>query len=193
MSILSKLQALLTAANTKTGESDTTLTDAMQTLIDGYGQGGGGGGNEVIKTTIISNSSGDVSFDSVLEACESMGYTLTYKDCILKFRAKGPNAASDPISSNAFNNQTLLVKDWVIWNVQYNRSRYTSATTPPDGFVGNALIETNNPIQNSGSLIDANHKIVNTYESGFESIGGSGTTVTLFEIPVDWSDFISTL
>jgi len=40
MSILSKLQALLTAANTKTGESDTTLTDAMQTLVDGYGQGG---------------------------------------------------------------------------------------------------------------------------------------------------------
>ena len=41
MSILSKLQALLTAANTKTGESDTTLTDAIQTLVDGYGQGGG--------------------------------------------------------------------------------------------------------------------------------------------------------
>lgn len=43
MSIYSKLSALLTAANTKTGESDTTLTDAVQTLIDGYGGGGGGG------------------------------------------------------------------------------------------------------------------------------------------------------
>lgn len=42
MSILSKLQSLLTAANATTGESDTTLTDAMQTLVDGYGQGGGG-------------------------------------------------------------------------------------------------------------------------------------------------------
>lgn len=42
MSIYSKLNSLLTAANNKTGESDTTLTDAMQTLIDGYGQGGGG-------------------------------------------------------------------------------------------------------------------------------------------------------
>lgn len=37
----SKLQNLVDAANTKTGESDTTLTDAMQTLVDGYGQGGG--------------------------------------------------------------------------------------------------------------------------------------------------------
>ena len=40
MTAYSKLSALLTAANTKTGESDTTLTDAIQTLIDGYGQGG---------------------------------------------------------------------------------------------------------------------------------------------------------
>jgi len=43
MSILSKIQALITAANNTTGESDTTLTDAVQTLVDGYGQGGGGG------------------------------------------------------------------------------------------------------------------------------------------------------
>ena len=41
MSVLSKIQALITAANAKTGESDTTLTDAVQTLVDGYGQGGG--------------------------------------------------------------------------------------------------------------------------------------------------------
>lgn len=41
MSIKSKIQALITAANTTTGESDTTLTDAVQTLCDGYGQGGG--------------------------------------------------------------------------------------------------------------------------------------------------------
>ena len=46
MSILSKLQSLLSAANTATGESDTTITDAMQTLIDGYGQGG-----ETLRTT----------------------------------------------------------------------------------------------------------------------------------------------
>lgn len=41
MSIRSKIQALIAAANNTTGESDTTLTDAIQTLVDGYGQGGG--------------------------------------------------------------------------------------------------------------------------------------------------------
>lgn len=48
MSIRSKIQALITAANTKTGESDTTLTDAVQSLVDGYGQGGGGDPWELI-------------------------------------------------------------------------------------------------------------------------------------------------
>lgn len=42
MSIKSKIQSLISAANAKTGESDATLTDAVQTLVDGYGQGGGG-------------------------------------------------------------------------------------------------------------------------------------------------------
>ena len=40
--VYGKLNNLLTAANTVTGESDTTLTDAVQTLVDGYGGGGGG-------------------------------------------------------------------------------------------------------------------------------------------------------
>lgn len=37
MSLKSKIQALITAANAKTGETDATLTDAVQTLVDGYG------------------------------------------------------------------------------------------------------------------------------------------------------------
>lgn len=41
MTVMQKLQALLDASNAKTGESDTTLTDAVQTLIDGFGGGGG--------------------------------------------------------------------------------------------------------------------------------------------------------
>ena len=41
LELKSKLQSLLTAANNTTGESDATLTDAVQTLVDGYGQGGG--------------------------------------------------------------------------------------------------------------------------------------------------------
>lgn len=56
MSIYGKLSALLTAANAKTGESDTTLTDAVQTLIDGYGQGGGGNDDILITGQMGNNS-----------------------------------------------------------------------------------------------------------------------------------------
>lgn len=40
MSISSKIQSLITAANSVTGESRTDLTACVQDLKDGYGQGG---------------------------------------------------------------------------------------------------------------------------------------------------------
>lgn len=50
--VKSKLQSLITASNAKTGKSDANLTDAVKTLLEGYGQGGGGGecsGNHIIE------------------------------------------------------------------------------------------------------------------------------------------------
>ena len=40
--VKSKLQSLITASNAKTGKTDANLTDAVNTLLEGYGQGGGG-------------------------------------------------------------------------------------------------------------------------------------------------------
>lgn len=40
MSLTSRIQALTTYANGVTGESDTTLSDAVATLAEGYGSGG---------------------------------------------------------------------------------------------------------------------------------------------------------
>lgn len=40
MAIKPKLQSLLASANEVTGEERTNLTDAVQDLVDGYGQGG---------------------------------------------------------------------------------------------------------------------------------------------------------
>lgn len=52
MSIVSKIQALLSAANTKTGQSDTDLTSAVQHLCDGYGSGGGSTTGSIDTTNI---------------------------------------------------------------------------------------------------------------------------------------------
>ena len=45
MAIKPKLQSLLASANDVTGEERTNLTDAVQDLVDGYGQGGGNNTN----------------------------------------------------------------------------------------------------------------------------------------------------
>lgn len=68
MNVKEKLQALLNAANNATGETDTTLTDAVQRLVDGYGGGSGGTGNYKIfhaKTTVASQST-SVEYDTGL-------------------------------------------------------------------------------------------------------------------------------
>lgn len=41
MSLTSRLQALLTYANNKTGKNDPNLGEAVRSLVDGYGSGGG--------------------------------------------------------------------------------------------------------------------------------------------------------
>lgn len=56
MSIKTKLQGLIAEANTTTGESDTNLTDAVASLIDGYG-----GSTPTGTKTITDTSLTDVS------------------------------------------------------------------------------------------------------------------------------------
>lgn len=80
MSIYSKLSSLLTAANNKTGESDTTLTDAVQTLIDGYGQGGGTP-NNISVSIQNARASGAIAaqspqYDSTLGTICALNYTI---------------------------------------------------------------------------------------------------------------------
>lgn len=45
------INALTTYANSVTGASDTTLSDAVDTLVDGYGGGGGSGESGTISVT----------------------------------------------------------------------------------------------------------------------------------------------
>lgn len=85
--VYGKLNNLLTAANATTGESDTTLTDAVQTLIDGYGQGGGewttdgiatgtepSGAIEITSATMVSNAfANNSAITSVHSSCPSLG------------------------------------------------------------------------------------------------------------------------
>ena len=102
MSIYSKLSSLLTAANTKTGESDATLTDAMQTLIDGYGSGGGGG------TDWDGIASGSLPSGKVVLSVQGIEqYVLAYRSCP-SWSVYAPNVTY--MGQNAFRESTTLTE-----------------------------------------------------------------------------------
>lgn len=111
MSIRSKIQSLITAANAKTGESDTTLTDAVQTLVDGYGQGGGG---KVLLADYTASE--DVSAIRIDFTSEMQGYALYEILCTGSFNKQpypyaGFNTETNPKYINSVIGNTV----WVVF------------------------------------------------------------------------------
>lgn len=96
-SVYGKIQNLITAANTVTGESDTTLTDAVQTLIDGYGQGGGG-------YTIDEIASTEPSGAITLTTPTVRGYAFYANTLLTSVTTRGTTTIGD----NAFNSCSNL-------------------------------------------------------------------------------------
>lgn len=91
MTLREKIQSLITAANTKTGESDTTLTDAVQTLVDGYGQGGGG-------ATVI--ASGTITGSGAVPGSIPVGKKMPKTDFIFYLWVDNGTTITPPSNTN---------------------------------------------------------------------------------------------
>ena len=52
-SVKAQIQTLIDLANTTTGNSDTNLTDGVNALVEGFGQGGSGGVAVSFKTDTV--------------------------------------------------------------------------------------------------------------------------------------------
>jgi hypothetical protein len=65
------INALTAYANEVTGESDTTLSEAVHTLADGYGQGGAGG--DTIWPTLVERTVTEINDKDGL--CKVVGYS----------------------------------------------------------------------------------------------------------------------
>lgn len=66
-----RIANLIRSANTTTGQSNADLTTAMQTLIDGFGQGGGGGNAKIMTGSFVRAS--DLTRDLVIN-CSDLGF-----------------------------------------------------------------------------------------------------------------------
>ena len=97
MSLVSKIQALISAANAKTGQSDADLTSAVQRLCDGFGAGGIG-----TKLTTATISGGVLSFTMEQAAFEAVSFfaakIVSTGDCYAAIR----DGAYDAYSTNAW-------------------------------------------------------------------------------------------
>lgn len=94
-----KINALTAYANEVTGESDTTLSEAVHTLADGYGQGGG----DTIWTAIVERTATEINDKDGL--CKKVG-GYTFYECKSLASVIFPSATS--IGGNAFSRCTKL-------------------------------------------------------------------------------------
>lgn len=81
MPLTDGINALIRYANETTGASDTTLSDAVESLVAGYG--GGGGRDDLLNMVVGGNITGDCNFDVTTMVsrpfCYATGtYTLTF-------------------------------------------------------------------------------------------------------------------
>lgn len=112
------INALTTYANTVTGASDTTLSDAVATLAAGYGQGGGTSENLPAEYTAVNyvQNSGDayidtglVEYPNVLTAIKGRfeAYNASSSDARTMFGYQGTPVASYRITAQISATNTL--------------------------------------------------------------------------------------
>lgn len=75
MAIKPIIESMITKANETTGKSDADLTVAMQSLIDGYGQGGSSGGG--LPDTIIAGDTPIIASNVMVKTIANSNITAT--------------------------------------------------------------------------------------------------------------------
>ena len=75
MAIKPIIESMITKANETTGKSDADLTVAMQSLIDGYGQGGSSGGG--LPDTVIAGDTPIIASNVMVKTIADSNITAT--------------------------------------------------------------------------------------------------------------------
>lgn len=102
--------ALLSSANAKTGKSDANLTDAVKTLLEGYGKGGESGGGGIIEVDELP----EVGVDGAIYSVK------TFADAY--------------VISNAFNGSAKQMVESQGGKVYCYKGNYVQGLLPPSGY-----------------------------------------------------------
>ena len=164
------INALTQYANETTGASDTTLSDAVGTLVAGYG-GGGGGLTQLYNLTLAQNTrTVTINFTADMKACDFLFIVV-----------------SGELVTSSY--------DWVYWDVdstafgQNNYTRQTKVFTFPYMFAKNTntgesyfvWFDKNNAISGMkiGTALDWT-TLTYLWFSGYSADFKSGTSFTVF-------------
>lgn len=136
------IQALTTYANTITGESDTTLSDAVESLADGYG----GGNSPISLLDTLTVSADSRSYDLDLTPYASYNFVYVYGDVTLSaadwiyFVQNGSSPSGGTYTNQTRTDQTGLVYERVKVIGMPNAKHIMPAT---GGFLINETATTN--------------------------------------------------
>lgn len=131
----------------------------------------------VVEWVVVESSAGNVS---VFEAMDG-SYSLAHTNGLILIRAKGSTAPTS--GSYTFNNYFLPYKNKATISTSHNRNCNANGKVAPNSFNEFTF---NNPFNYD---VIQNGKLQFTPSSITNFMGGAGTTITLLDIPVDWSVF----
>ena len=120
MSIKTKIRSLIAAANAKTGKSDTDLTTAVQSLVDGYGAP-----VEQISFTIQQNDGGEITdrgsftVNSGTTWAEWIGSGYTFGDGLVLVVSGGQVMHNEGIYQLQYNGTAVSSSDAIISGETY--------------------------------------------------------------------------
>lgn len=130
-----------------------------------------------VETVIVENSQGNAhpwgAFDG--------SYSLAHTNGLIFIRAKGATAPSS--GTYTFNNYFIPYKNKATLNTNMQRNCAKNGKQVPNTF---NIYTLDNPF--SYDVIQ-NGKLDYTPASISNFMGGAGTTITMFDIPIDWSAF----
>lgn len=186
------IEALTAYANTVTGESDTTLSDAVASLADGYGQGGGSITNGIVFNAVNAqgaateatfygdavpkgmfgrqaNTANICSFPALTTVHLSASVTKIYEHAFRYSAVEVIDGCENVTNLNPTNNKSAFSNAQALKSVVLPKV----SVVPGDTFTSDTALET-------VVIGSVGHAVTNVVDTAFTGCTQSGLTITIY-------------